>query len=83
MDKTVAITITDTGAGVPTDQLEAIFQRFHRLDPARTNQADGGSGLGLTIARAVVEDHHGSLTAHSAGPGLGAAFTVMLPTVDQ
>ena len=75
----VSIAVKDTGTGIPIDQLETIFQRFHRLDPARTNRADGGSGLGLTIARAIVEDHHGTITAHSAGPGHGAAFHVSLP----
>lgn len=73
------ISIADTGDGIPADQKEAIFQRFHRIDPARRSQGNGGSGLGLTIARAIVEDHQGTLTADSPGPGHGATLTMTLP----
>ena len=76
---TVLVSIVDTGDGIPADQLEAIFERFHRVDPARSSQAEGGSGLGLTIARAIVDDQHGILTANSPGPGCGATFTLALP----
>jgi signal transduction histidine kinase len=74
----VAITVTDNGAGLAAADLEQIFERFHRLSDAR--DADGGgSGLGLTIARALAQSHGGDLTAHSAGPGTGSTFTVSLP----
>jgi signal transduction histidine kinase len=72
------LTVDDTGEGIPPDQLDAIFERFRRVDPART-AGDGGSGLGLTIARAIVAEHGGTLTAHSAGPSRGATLTVALP----
>ncbi len=72
------VAVTDTGAGLAAAELDAVFDRFHRVDPART-RADGGSGLGLTIARAIAEAHHGSLTAHSAGPGHGCTFRLRLP----
>jgi two-component system sensor histidine kinase BaeS len=71
------VDVTDTGAGLPASELKAVFERFHRVDPART-RADGGSGLGLTIARAIVTDHGGTLTASSGGLGAGATFTVRM-----
>ena len=75
----VTITVTDDGAGIPVDQLDSIFDRFHRADPARGGADGSGSGLGLTIARAIVHAHGGTITAHSRGPGTGAAFTLTLP----
>jgi C4-dicarboxylate-specific signal transduction histidine kinase len=71
------IEVTDTGDGIPATDLDTIFGRFHRLDAART-RADGGTGLGLTIARAIVTAHHGTLIATSAGTGTGATLTVRL-----
>ena len=77
---TVEIVITDTGEGIEAGQLEAIFDRFHRADPARTiADSPTGSGLGLTIARRIVIEHHGSITATSPGPGQGSSFTIQLP----
>ena len=62
----VRIAVADTGEGIPEAEQEAVFDRFHRVDAARSG---GGSGLGLTIARAVVEDHGGTLRAVSHGAG--------------
>lgn len=73
------VCITDTGEGIPAEELEAVFQRFHRADPSRVSNDGGGSGLGLTIARAIVVDHGGSLVAVSTGAFQGATFTVVLP----
>lgn len=67
--------VSDTGDGIPATDLDTVFDRFHRLDTARA-RSDGGSGLGLTIARAIVTAHGGRLTAASEGPGHGATFTV-------
>lgn len=70
------LTIRDTGEGFAPDQAERLFERFHRgpgVDPG------SGSGLGLTIARALVEAHGGTLTARSDGPGRGATLTITLP----
>jgi len=78
-DKTVGLIVTDNGDGIAADQLDAIFQRFYRADPARAAHDGGGSGLGLTIARAIAEDHGGSITAASAGSGKGSTFTLNLP----
>ncbi|MGB7980744.1 MAG: HAMP domain-containing sensor histidine kinase [Candidatus Nanopelagicales bacterium] len=77
---TVRIAVSDTGDGIPADELEAIFTSFHRADPSRTSGDGSGAGLGLTIARAIIAGHGGTLTATSAGPGRGATFTVTLPT---
>lgn len=78
-DGWTAITVTDTGEGVPPEHLAHLFDRFYRADTARGRQ-EGGSGIGLTIARTLVEAHGGTLTAHSDGPGTGARFTMKLPT---
>lgn len=74
------IEVVDTGVGLPATELETVFDRFHRLDPARA-RSDGGSGLGLTIARAIITAHGGTLTASSAGPATGAAFTIRIPAM--
>jgi len=71
------ISVTDSGAGIPPDQLEQIFERFSRLDQGRSRDR-GGSGLGLAIARAITEAHGGSIRAESE-PGQGATFRIELP----
>ena len=75
----VQLVVTDDGDGIASDQLEAVFDRFHRGDPSRTPGDDHGSGLGLTIARAIVTTHAGTLVAASPGVGHGTAVTVSLP----
>ena len=72
------IAISDTGEGVAPDHLDRIFERFYRVDPARS-RASGGTGIGLAIVRAIVEAHHGTVTASSGGVGQGATFTIRLP----
>ncbi len=78
-DRWAEITVTDTGEGIAPEHLGHLFDRFYRADTARRYR-EGGSGIGLTIARALVEAHGGTLTASSGGPGTGARFTVRLPT---
>ncbi|MBT2428770.1 histidine kinase [Streptomyces sp. CB00316] len=73
----VRVEVRDDGAGVPEDERERIFERFVRLDDARSRD-DGGAGLGLAIARDVVTRHGGTLTVHRAPEG-GAAFRLWLP----
>ncbi|CAB5004638.1 MAG: HAMP domain-containing protein [Actinobacteria bacterium] len=75
----VQIRVSDTGEGIPVDQLSSVFERFHRVDPSRVSTDGSGSGLGLTIARAIVAAHGGTLEAHSAGVGSGTTFRVELP----
>lgn len=78
-DGRVSIVVADSGEGIPPAQLQSVFRRFHRVDPSRGSADGSGSGLGLTIARAIVQDHGGTLTAHSEGVGTGATFTVQMP----
>jgi len=70
------IEVGDTGIGIPAEHLPRIFERFYRVDPSRT-EATGGSGLGLSIVRKIVEAHNGRVTAAS-GPE-GSVVTVFLP----
>lgn len=72
------ITVTDTGQGIPKDILPYIFERFRQVDGSTTRK-QGGLGLGLAIARHIVELHGGSILAESQGEGQGATFTVKLP----
>jgi two-component system, OmpR family, sensor kinase len=71
------IAVSDAGPGIPPDELDRIFERFHRLDKSRSRDS-GGVGLGLPIARAIVEAHGGELRAESA-LGQGATFRIDLP----
>ena len=71
-----ALSVSDTGPGIPEDAQGRVFDRFFRVDEARSGQA--GTGLGLSIARWIAEAHHGRIAVTSA-PGEGATFTVTLP----
>ena len=73
----VVVTVTDSGAGLPTSELERIFDRFHRASTAATEQSQG-AGLGLYLTRAVIEAHHGRIWVDS-DPGHGSAFHFSLP----
>jgi signal transduction histidine kinase len=70
--------VRDTGIGIPPHLLDAVFEPFRQGDTS-TTRAHGGVGLGLSIARHLVELHGGSITAASDGPGKGSVFTVRLP----
>ncbi len=74
----VHIAVHDTGVGISAEHLPRIFDRFYRIDKSRSRQG-GGSGIGLTIARALVEAHAGRIWAESPGEGRGSTFTVALP----
>ncbi len=77
-DGRARIGVRDAGPGLERDQLEAVFERFYRVDRARSRAA-GGSGIGLTISRALAEAMDGGAWAESEGPGRGATFLVELP----
>ena len=72
------ISVSDTGAGIPPEHLAKIFDRFYRVDKSRSRMR-GGSGIGLTIAKHLVEAHGGKLWAESAGENKGSAFIFTLP----
>ncbi len=73
----VRVDIEDTGIGIPEESLEKIFDRFYRVDEARSREK-GGSGLGLSIARWIAEAHNGTISVVSS-PGKGSTFTVRVP----
>ena len=75
---TVRIDVTDTGDGMTPAELEHVFERFYRGDAARSRE-HGGSGIGLTISRALADAHGGTLAATSPGPGQGSVFSLTLP----
>lgn len=74
----VRVAIEDTGIGIPTEDLPHVFERFYRVDKSRS-RAGGGSGIGLTIAKHLVEAHEGEIQAESPGPGQGSTFSFTLP----
>ena len=74
----VELTVADDGDGIPEEHLPHVFERFYRVDRAR-DRAHGGSGIGLAIAKALVEAHGGAITVASAGAGEGTTFTIALP----
>ncbi len=74
----VALTITDTGVGLPPNQFKRIFTRFYRV-PGRATAKFKGTGLGLFLVRNIVRQHGGDATAASPGPNLGTTITITLP----
>ncbi|MEN3225292.1 ATP-binding protein [Mycolicibacterium porcinum] len=75
----IVVRVSDTGHGITPEHLPHIFDRLYRADPARTRE-HGGSGLGLSIAKAIVEAHGGSIRAESSSSPKQTTFTVELPT---
>ena len=77
-DDEIRIAVIDDGIGIPTEHLNLLFTRFYRVDKSRA-RVGGGSGIGLTIAKYLVEAHGGRIWAESPGPELGSTFTISLP----
>ena len=73
----VVIMVRDTGTGIPPEHLPHVFDRFYKVDPSRAGEA-AGSGLGLSIVKAIVERHGGTVVALSES-GKGTRFTIRLP----
>lgn len=81
-ERELRIVVRDTGQGIPAEFMPAVFERFRQADGSITRR-HGGLGLGLSIAKQIVEMHGGSIAAHSDGPGRGAVFTVTLPLAGE
>src|SRR5690606_31186036 len=77
VDDMVEIAVTDQGIGIPTAELDRIFERFYRVDPAR-HRSTGGTGLGLSIVKHVAATHGGDIRVWSV-EGHGSTFTLVLP----
>ena len=76
----VVLEVSDTGMGIPADAIDHVFERFYRVDKARSRQT-GGSGLGLAIVRGIVHRNRGEITLESE-PGKGTTFRVIFPAFD-
>ncbi|KNY28428.1 sensor histidine kinase [Pseudobacteroides cellulosolvens] len=76
-DTNVEVVVSDTGVGIPKEHHHKIFDRFYRVDSSRSSES-GGSGLGLSIAKIIVKEHHGHINVNSA-PGQGSHFYITLP----
>ncbi|HJW84960.1 MAG TPA: sensor histidine kinase, partial [Anaerolineae bacterium] len=83
------LSVSDTGAGIAPEHLPHIFDRFYRVDQARSRRESGqsgalggGAGLGLSIAQWIAHSHGGRIEAHSE-VGRGATFTVYLPEINR
>jgi two-component system, OmpR family, sensor histidine kinase SenX3 len=79
--RTAQISVADQGIGIPERDLERIFERFYRVDPARS-RATGGTGLGLAIVKHVMAAHRGKVTVWSQ-EGVGSTFTLQMPVVSN
>ena len=77
-DEAVVLRVSDTGTGIPSKELGRVFERFYRVDRARSRET-GGTGLGLAIVRHVAENHGGTVTVESE-LGRGSTFEVRLPS---
>jgi histidine kinase len=80
-NKEIKISVSDTGIGISPEDIENIFTRFYRVDKSRS-RAGGGSGIGLTISKYLVEAHGGRIWVESAGLDRGSTFTFSLPSAD-
>ena len=74
----IVISVSDTGIGISPEQIPLVFDRFYRTDKSRA-RSSGGSGIGLTIAQALVRAHHSRIWAESGGEGKGSTFSFALP----
>ena len=77
-DALTEVSVTDQGIGIPEKELERIFERFYRVDPARSRET-GGTGLGLSIVKHVATNHGGDVSVWSV-EGAGSTFTIRFPT---
>ena len=80
-DEIAEITVKDQGIGIAQGEIDRIFERFYRVDPARS-RATGGTGLGLSIVKHVAQNHGGEIKVWSA-PGVGSTFSLRLPKINE
>ncbi|WP_084436398.1 sensor histidine kinase [Aldersonia kunmingensis] len=80
-DGKVAVSVTDRGIGIAKENQERVFERFFRVDPARS-RSTGGTGLGLAIVKHVVANHNGEIELWSK-PGIGSTFTIRIPAFEE
>ena len=80
IEDNAVITVRDTGVGIPKESLSHVFERFYRVDKARSRKS-GGSGLGLSIVRNMVERNRGEISVQST-VGQGSLFTLRFPVFD-
>ncbi|HZF29429.1 MAG TPA: PAS domain S-box protein [Gammaproteobacteria bacterium] len=78
----IVVTVSDTGIGIPADQLDTIFDMFIQADSA-PEKSRGGLGIGLTLVKRLVRMHDGTVEAHSEGRGHGSRFVVRLPVLEE
>jgi two-component system, OmpR family, sensor kinase len=78
----IRFAVLDDGPGIPVNERERVFERFHRTDSGRSRSAPGGAGLGLAIVRAIAEAHRGSVRVRDSMNGHGAAIEIVLPGFD-
>jgi signal transduction histidine kinase len=78
----IEISVKDSGIGIPSDQIDYVFDRFYRADTSR-NRNQTGTGLGLAIAQAFIKAHGGIIKIHSEGKGKGSEFIICLPTSEN
>ena len=81
-DRLVTLVVKDSGLGIPAEHLQHVFTRFYRVDKSRA-RLSGGSGIGLTIAKSIVEAHGGKIWVESEGQGRGSVFSFSLPIASQ
>ena len=82
MEQEIAeIAIKDQGIGIADSEIDRIFERFYRIDPARSRNT-GGTGLGLSIVKHVVQNHNGEIKVWST-PGIGSTFTLRIPILNK
>ena len=74
----VEITVADTGVGIPAGQMESIFERFYQVEKSKEWARKGGTGIGLSLAKTIVEKHHGKIEVESE-EGKGSTFRISLP----
>jgi signal transduction histidine kinase len=77
-DDEIWVSVKDSGIGIPPEHIANLFTRFYRVDKSRSRNAGGGSGIGLTIAKHLVDAHGGRIWVESKGEGQGSTFTFSL-----